>query len=352
MRIGLLTGGGDCPGLNAAIRAVVRHSLDEVGATVYGFRDGWRGVMEGTADELTRDEVRGILPRGGTILGTSGVQPFRTPDGIDRVRETTEVHRLDGYIAIGGEGTMSACAAMPDVPVIGVPKTIDNDIGGTDHSIGFQTAVQIATDLIDRLYSTAESHQRVMVCEVMGRSAGWIGLEAGIAGAADVILLPEHPFDIELVARRVKQRMLEDRRFSIVVVSEGAVPLPGTMDVPEYPLDENGWPRLGGMGSLVARELGDATASNPASRSWGTCSVAGRRSPTIGCSPPGSGSRPSRKPRAAVGGTWWAWSGGRSRPRRSPRWVPPHAPCPMSSGASPRSCASDDRGPTRRGPLS
>ena len=236
MRIGLLTGGGDCPGLNAAIRAVVRHALDEIGATVYGFRDGWRGVMEGTADELTRDDVRGILSRGGTILGTSGVQPLRTPDGIDRVRETTEVHRLDGYIAIGGEGTMSACAAMSDVPVIGVPKTIDNDIGGTDHSIGFQTAVQIATDLIDRLYSTAESHQRVMVCEVMGRSAGWIGLEAGLAGAADVILLPEHPFDIELVARRVKQRMLEDRRFSIVVVSEGAAPVPGTMDVPDYPM--------------------------------------------------------------------------------------------------------------------
>ena len=149
----------------------------------------------------------GILGRGGTILGTSGAQPFRTPDGIDRVREAIAVHRLDGFIAIGGEGTMGACAAMPDVPVVGVPKTIDNDIGGTDHSIGFQSAVQIATELIDRLYSTAESHQRVMVCEVMGRSAGWIGLEAGIAGAADVILLPEHPFDIELVARRVKQRM-------------------------------------------------------------------------------------------------------------------------------------------------
>ena len=255
MRIGLITGGGDCPGLNAAIRAVVRHALDEAGATVYGFRDGWRGVMEGTADELTRDDVRGILPRGGTILGTSGVQPFRTPDGIDRVLETIAVHRLDGFIAIGGEGTMASCAAMPDVPVIGVPKTIDNDIVGTDHSIGFQTAVQIAADLIDRLYSTAESHQRVMVCEVMGRSAGWIGLEAGIAGAADVILLPEHPFDIELVARRVKQRMLEDRPFSIVVVSEGATPVPGTMQVPAYPVDANGWPRLGGIGGLVAQEL-------------------------------------------------------------------------------------------------
>jgi ATP-dependent phosphofructokinase / diphosphate-dependent phosphofructokinase len=234
---------------------VVRHAQDELTASVFGFRDGWRGVMEGVADELTRDDIRGLLPRGGTILGTSGVQPFRSPDGIARVREAIAVHQLEGFVAIGGEGTMGACAAMPDVPVVGIPKTIDNDIGGTDHSIGFHTAVQIATDLIDRLYSTAESHQRVMVCEVMGRSAGWIGLSAGIAGAADVILLPEHPFDIELVARRVKQRMLEDRPFSIVVVSEGAHPVPGTMDVPDYPLDPNGWPRLGGIGGLVAGEL-------------------------------------------------------------------------------------------------
>ncbi|HEY7762088.1 MAG TPA: ATP-dependent 6-phosphofructokinase [Actinomycetota bacterium] len=255
MRLGLLTGGGDCPGLNAAIRAIVRFAQDSYGATVYGFRDGWRGVMEGTADELTRDDVRGLLTRGGTILGTSGVQPFRFPDGVDRVREAREVHRLDGFIVVGGEGTMGACAAMADVPIVGVPKTIDNDIAGTDRSIGFQTAVQVAADLIDRLYSTAESHRRVMVCEVMGRSAGWIGLEAGIASAADVILLPEHPFDISMVARRVKQHMLEDRRFSIVVVSEGAMPEPGTMEVPDYPLDENGWPRLGGIGGLVAQEL-------------------------------------------------------------------------------------------------
>jgi 6-phosphofructokinase 1 len=234
---------------------VVRYAQDMHGAIVFGFRDGWQGVMEGTADELTRDDVRGLLTRGGTILGTSGVQPFRTPDGVDRVREALDVHQLDGFIVIGGEGTMGACAEMPDVPIVGVPKTIDNDIGGTDRSIGFQTAVQVAADLIDRLYSTAESHRRVMVCEVMGRSAGWIGLEAGIAGAADVILLPEHPFDIGRVARRVKQHMLEDRRFSIVVVSEGATPQPGTMEVPDYPLDENGWPRLGGIGGLVAQEL-------------------------------------------------------------------------------------------------
>ena len=312
MRIGLLTGGGDCPGLNAAIRAVVRHALDEIGATVYGFRDGWRGVMEGTADELTRDDVRGILPRGGTILGTSGMQPFRTPDGIERVRETTEVHRLDGYIAIGGEGTMSACAAMPDVPVVGVPKTIDNDIGGTDHSIGFQTAVQIATDLIDRLYSTAESHQRVMVCEVMGRSAGWIGLEAGLAGAADVILLPEHPFDIELVARRVKQRMLEDRRFSIVVVSEGP-----RRSLARWTCPTTRSMRTDGRGSEASgaswpRSWGCATAWNRASPCSDTCSVADRPWPTTGCSRPVSGSRPSRRLRTAGGATWSAWSGGRS----------------------------------------
>ncbi len=259
MRLGLLTGGGDCPGLNAAIRAIVRHTDAEGGSTVLGFRDGWRGVVEGHAQELTREDVRGILPRGGTILGTGGLQPFRLPDGIDRVNEALEVHRLDGFIVIGGEGTMGASAAMLDVPAIGVPKTIDNDIAGTDHSIGFQTAAQIATELVDRLDSTAESHHRVMVCEVMGRSAGWIGLTAGLAGNADVILIPEHPFDMDLVARRVQQVHLERRPYSIVVVSEGAMPAPGTMEVPAYPLDANGWPRLGGIGSLVAAELGART---------------------------------------------------------------------------------------------
>lgn len=254
MRLGILTGGGDCPGLNAAIRAVVRYGNDR-GVTVLGFRDGWRGVLEGQAHRLTPEDVRGILPRGGTILGTSGTQPSRIQGGPELVRDAIAVHDLDGFIVIGGEGTMGTTAAMPDIPIVGIPKTIDNDISGTDASIGFWTAAQIATDSIDRLYSTAESHKRVMVCEVMGRSAGWIGITSGIAGAADVILIPEHPFDIELVCQRIHRVHSERRPFSIVVVSEGATPAPGTMDLPEYALDENGWPRLGGIGQMVANEI-------------------------------------------------------------------------------------------------
>ena len=254
MRLGILTGGGDCPGLNAAIRAVVR-SGDDRGITILGFRDGWRGVLDGQARELTLEDVRGILPKGGTILGTSGTQPHLIDGGSDLVRDAMAVHALDGFVVIGGEGTMGATAAMPDVAAVGIPKTIDNDIGGTDASIGFWTAAQIATDSVDRLYSTAESHNRVMVCEVMGRSAGWIGLTAGMAGGADIILIPEYPFDIEAVCRRIRRVHSERRPFSIVVVSEGAAPISGTMSVPEYALDENGWPRLGGIGSLVADEI-------------------------------------------------------------------------------------------------
>jgi phosphofructokinase-like protein len=254
MRLGILTGGGDCPGLNACIRAVVRYG-DDRGVTVLGFRDGWRGVLEGEAHQLTIEDVRGILPRGGTILGTSGTQPSLIEGGPDLVRDAIGVHALDGFVVIGGEGTMGACAAMPDIPVIGIPKTIDNDIGGTDASIGFWTAAQIATDSIDRLYSTAESHNRVMVCEVMGRTAGWIGITSGLAGGADVILIPEHAFDIEAVCRRIRRIHSERRPFSIVVVAEGATPVPGVMELPEYALDENGWPRLGGIGRRVADEI-------------------------------------------------------------------------------------------------
>jgi ATP-dependent phosphofructokinase / diphosphate-dependent phosphofructokinase len=260
MRLGILTGGGDCPGLNAAIRAVVRAG-DQRGVTVLGFRDGWHGVLEGEAHQLSIEDVRGILPRGGTILGTSGTQPSLVEGGPDRVRDAIGVHGIDGFIVIGGEGTMGTSAAMPDVPVIGIPKTIDNDIGGTDASIGFWTAAQIATDSIDRLYSTAESHNRVMVCEVMGRTAGWIGITSGIAGGADVILIPEHPFDIEAVCRRIRRIHSERRPFSIVLVSEGATPVAGTMEMPEYALDDNGWPRLGGIGALVADEIHMRTRS-------------------------------------------------------------------------------------------
>jgi ATP-dependent phosphofructokinase / diphosphate-dependent phosphofructokinase len=254
MRFGLLTGGGDSPGLNAAIRAIVRHGHAARGATLIGFAYGWRGVLDNDATELTIDDVRGILPRGGTVLGTSGVQPHRVDGGVERVRETLAVHRLDGVIVLGGEGTIGEAARL-GVPVIGIPKTIDNDVRGTDASIGFHTAAQVATDLVDRLYSTAESHHRVMVCEVMGRHAGWIGLTAGVAAGADVILLPEHPFDVEAVCRRIREVVALRRSFAIVVVSEGAAPIEGSLALPEYPLDANGFPRLGGIGSVVADEI-------------------------------------------------------------------------------------------------
>ena len=178
MRIGILTGGGDCPGLNATIRAIVRSSVDS-GIEVRGFRDGWRGVIDDDSEELKRSDVRGILSKGGTILGTSGVQPHRIDSGVERVAATLELHRLDGFVVVGGEGTLGASAQLGGIPVIGVPKTIDNDIRGTDACIGFWTAAQIASELIDRLYSTAESHRRVMVCEVMGRTAGGSGSQPG-----------------------------------------------------------------------------------------------------------------------------------------------------------------------------
>jgi ATP-dependent phosphofructokinase / diphosphate-dependent phosphofructokinase len=257
MRIGLLTGGGDCPGLNAAIRTVVGYGGGEHGASVIGFRDGWRGVLEGDADELTIDDVRGILPRGGTILGTSGVQPHRVDGGPAMVRDALAAYRLEGFIVLGGEGTLGEAVRLA-VPVVGIPKTIDNDIPGTDASIGFHTAAQVATELVDRLYSTAESHERVMVCEVMGRHAGWIAYMAGVGAGADVILIPEHRFDIERVCRRIREVSMR-RSFAIVVVAEGAVPAEGSLRVPEYPIDPNGFPRLGGIGSVIAEEIGRRT---------------------------------------------------------------------------------------------
>src|SRR5919202_364385 len=214
VRIGVLTGGGDCPGLNAAIRAIVRKGNDRYGHAIVGFRDGWRGPLENAHGELTIESTRGILPRGGTILGTSRTNPFKDPNGPDRIRETMQSLHLDGLIAIGGEDTLGA-AARPNeghgCPVLGVPKTIDNDLGATDMTFGFDTAVQVATEAIDRLHTTAESHNRVMVVEVMGRHAGWIALHSGLAGGADVILIPERPFDIDDVCRLIRRRHARGR---------------------------------------------------------------------------------------------------------------------------------------------
>ncbi|MGZ4153199.1 MAG: 6-phosphofructokinase [Actinomycetota bacterium] len=258
-KIGIFTGGGDCPGLNAAIRAAVRRAVGS-GMQVFGFRDGWRGVMDGEVQDLTIDAVAGILPRGGTILGSSGANPYNE-GGIERVRSTVRDLGLDALIAIGGEGTLGAAARLADdgVPVVGVPKTIDNDLQGTDFCIGFHTAVQVATDAIDRLHSTAESHGRLMLVEVMGRSSGWIALFAGLAGGADVILIPERAFDLEDIAVHVRRRRMRGHTFSIVVVAEGAMPMPGSLELPEYPLDERGFPRFGGIAQVLAPRIEEAT---------------------------------------------------------------------------------------------
>src|SRR5689334_2933632 len=227
MRIGVLTGGGDCPGLNAVIRAVVRTSALHYEDQILGFRDGWRGPIEGEMMPLTMESTRGILPRGGTILRSSRTNPFKRDDGVERVKQTFQRHRLDGLIAIGGEDTLGVAHrlhAEHGLPIIGVPKTIDNDLGGTEMTFGFDTAVQVATDAIDRLHTTAESHNRVLVLEVMGRHAGWIALHSGLAGGADVILIPERPVDLEEVCHLVSRRRSRGRFFSIVVVAEGAIP--------------------------------------------------------------------------------------------------------------------------------
>src|SRR5918992_1756936 len=251
VRIGVLTGGGDCPGLNAVIRAIVRKGIDAYGHAIVGFRDGWRGPLENAYEELTIESTRGILPRGGTILRSSRTNPFARDDGPERIRENLTTLHLDGLIAIGGEDTLGAAARLHgdhDLPVLGVPKTIDNDLGGTDMTFGFDTAVQIATEAIDRLHTTAESHNRVMVVEVMGRHAGWIALYSGLAGGADVILIPERPFDIDDVCGLIRRRHARGRYFSIVVVAEGAMPKEGTMDVVSGEVDEFGHARLGGIG--------------------------------------------------------------------------------------------------------
>jgi 6-phosphofructokinase 1 len=258
MRVGLLTGGGDCPGLNAVIRAVVRKGIDGYGDELVGFRDGWRGVLEDDWDELTIESTRGILPRGGTILGSSRTNVYKRENGVAMVRETLRQHRLDGLIAIGGEDTLGAASRLYEdgIKVIGVPKTIDNDLGATDVTFGFDTALHVASEAIDRLHTTAESHHRILVVEVMGRTAGWIALHAGVAGGADVILIPELPFDIDEVCRLIRRRHERGRPFSIVVAAEGALPKDGTMEVTEgATVDEFGHARLRGIGYALEREI-------------------------------------------------------------------------------------------------
>jgi 6-phosphofructokinase 1 len=260
-RIGVLTGGGDCPGLNAVIRAIVRKGIDHHGHEFIGFRYGWAGVLSGEAMDLTLDSTRGILHRGGTILGSSRTNVYKEPDGFERVRATLDRLGIDALIPIGGEDTLGVARRLADdgIDVVGVPKTIDNDLAGTDFTFGFQTAVQVATDAIDRLHTTAESHNRVMVCEVMGRHAGWIAVYSGIAGGADAILVPERPFDIEQVCDHLRRRHGSGRTFSIVVVSEGAMPRDGALITEHETTDAFGHVRLGGIAVTLEKEIEQRT---------------------------------------------------------------------------------------------
>jgi ATP-dependent phosphofructokinase / diphosphate-dependent phosphofructokinase len=258
--VGILTGGGDCPGLNAVIRAVVRRA-DAAGWQTVGVREGWRGLVEPIFEDLGPAQVSGILPRGGTIVGTSRTNPFKLEGAVERVLQNFRDRELDALVAIGGEDTLGVAArlyAEHALPVIGVPKTIDNDLSGTDYTFGFDTAVFIATEAIDRLHTTAESHNRVMVVEVMGRHTGWIAVMSGIAGGADVILVPEIPVDFEEVAESIRKRHARGKNFSIVVVSEGCE-LPGLTDAEER--DQFGHVILSkrGVGDALAREIEQRT---------------------------------------------------------------------------------------------
>jgi 6-phosphofructokinase 1 len=257
MRIGVLTGGGDCPGLNAVIRAVVRKGVGFYGHEFLGYRDGWRGPLEGDSRPLGVPEVRGILPRGGTILGSSRTNPFKDEGGPERLARNLEAAGVEGLIAIGGEDTLGAASRLHSehgVPIVGVPKTIDNDLGATDYTFGFDTAVNIAMEAIDRLHTTADSHHRVLIVEVMGRHAGWIAFHAGLAGGANVILIPEQPFDVEKVCELVGRRFAS--RFApILVVAEGAEPAGGMPERDQAPTDAFGHVRLGGIGHWLEGEI-------------------------------------------------------------------------------------------------
>src|SRR5438132_5225431 len=265
MRVGILTGGGDCPGLNAVIRAVTRHGLDLGWEEVVGVLGGWRGLVEGEFEPLGLREISGILPRGGTIIGTSRTNPYKVEGGVERVVANFGEH-LDALVAIGGEDTLGVAARLCEeqsLAIVGVPKTIDNDLSGTDYTFGFDTAVAICTEAIDRLHTTAESHNRVMVGEVMGRHTGWIAIMSGIAGGADVILIPEHPLTVEDTCTEIEKRHRRGKDFSIVVVSEGYKLTYASGEqrevTQEGTLDQFGHVRLGGVGESLAREIENRT---------------------------------------------------------------------------------------------
>ncbi|WP_310529467.1 6-phosphofructokinase [Nocardioides sp.] len=261
MRVGVLTGGGDCPGLNAVIRAVVRKGVMTHGFDFVGYRDGWKGPLEGLTMELGIAQCRGILPRGGTILGSSRTNPFKIENGVESIQRNLAKDGVDALVAIGGEDTLGVATKLADlgVNVVGVPKTIDNDLSGTDFTFGFDTAVNIATEAIDRLHTTAESHHRVLVVEVMGRHAGWIALHSGIAGGASMVLIPEQPFDIADVCNRVETRF-QSQYAPIIVVSEGAMPIDGgEMTLVSGEKDAFGHVRLGGIGDRLASEIESRT---------------------------------------------------------------------------------------------
>src|ERR1700690_118956 len=263
MRVGVLTGGGDCPGLNAVIRAVVRKGIQEYGLEFVGFRDGWRGPLEADTVPLDVAAVRGLLPRGGPILGSARTNPFKENGpgrtGVERIKDNLSGLGVDALIVIGGEDTLGVAARLNDegIPVVGVPKTIDNDLGATDFTFGFDPAGNTGMEAIDRLHTTAESHHRALIVEVMGRHAGWIALHAGLAGGANVVLIPERPFDIEKVCAYVQHRF-QTRFAPIVVVAEGAHPVSEDVALTNEQLDSFGHVRLGGVGQLLAEEIGRA----------------------------------------------------------------------------------------------
>jgi phosphofructokinase-like protein len=256
MRIGVLTGGGDCPGLNAVIRAVVRRSIVTYEYDVLGIRNGWQGLVEGDVEPLGLYAVSGILHRGGTILGTSRTNPTKNKDDVRRVMDNMQRYEVDALVVVGGNDTLHVGLDLFNrgVKVVGIPKTIDNDILGTDFTFGFNTAVSTVTEAIDRLHTTAESHHRVMVVEVMGRNSGWIAVMSGIAGGADMILIPEVPFDLDKVCDTLRKRH-KQKKFSILVVAEGAVPTDGKVVLAGEGTDEFGNVRLGGIGQVLAREI-------------------------------------------------------------------------------------------------